>query len=1211
MSVEVQGLNLNIVAKSDVGKTASDLEHLSSVLKNFNITRQKAESLKLLGTAVNAFALAINKIDSSKVQGFASSIEALGKIKVGKNIKDLTDSLAGLDFRKLSGEANALNRILSPLTDTMERLARATKDIKLGSALSKAGKMPEQKAIEKPWENKSGESKIEQTKREYVSLGEAIRRVNGALSQTSVGKYFDQVKQDVKAVVGFVRNLGSAFSSSLKHVKRFAGHLTAISRIGVINPFRGFAKSISESAGKLKNLYSSMKRIFMYRAIRSAIKEISQGIREGVNNLYQWSKLTGEDMYRFRDTMNSLSTSALYLKNSLGAMVSPLLNMLAPAVDYVVDKFVALINVINQFFARIAGQATWTAALKYPKEFADEVGGAAKKAKDNIQDFDELHILRTPSGGGGAAAEDYSKMFEERAFETEVSNWVDSFKDAIKQGDWYGAGAIIGEELNKAINNLDASALGKKLATKINQGFSLWYGFIKTTDFQNLGGKIADFLNSGFDTLDTNLIGKTFARKWTMIVDLAYGFVTNFDFAKFGTAVSNFVQGWFEEIDGEKLGKTLSGAIKGAFKAGTAFFSNEDARKEFINDINGFFNGLDWNEIHFNAVEFASSFTTWFKNSMKDLDTEAIGKSIGGAIHTALDACITFIDEGGLDALVDGLIDIINNIDWYDALIKGLYIGAKIAEALLDVIIGALTGQTTRGTAYVQTEIVDSSYGAYKAGQYTGKTYTKQYVASDAGDGLVTGLATAVGVADYSKLRDAFKALLEKAFSAAVKIAEFIVDPFAKKASDVILTYVFGIDREGNSMDEVMKDDKFYQFTKLMREGKHWLFDEGDPLMMQAATLDPGSYKYDETIKKLNQRKFNQTVNSIFGFVETKAGATGATGGKLLGQQMKLGFSAADTARVTKYHAAVYKVEEAFKDVIADNKELGKESEDTINGMISGWDNFGNRVNEGATNSFSSATAKITSLMDGLVTDTDRKMNDVGGAIVTSINNTSLNIEKPLQEVKTKISNAYADAGNEAIAKMNEFKPRLSEALSQVSTKTSEGLNAISGVWGGFKDSVTVSGNAVIGVCERVANGVITAFNTLKLSVGGVMNTIKNALSGDDNKALSFNFPTLSTISIPRLATGGIATSPVNALIGEAGKEAVLPLESNTGWMDVLADRVNSTSSEDTELLREQNDLLRQLLAKKTGITSREIFDAVREENNEYFVRTGNNALVM
>ncbi len=43
---------------------------------------------------------------------------------------------------------------------------------------------------------------------------------------------------------------------------------------------------------------------------------------------------------------------------------------------------------------------------------------------------------------------------------------------------------------------------------------------------------------------------------------------------------------------------------------------------------------------------------------------------------------------------------------------------------------------------------------------------------------------------------------------------------------------------------------------------------------------------------------------------------------------------------------------------------------------------------------------------------------------------------------------------------------------------------------------------------------------------------------------------------LPALATGGITQGPTMALIGEAGQEAVLPLENNTGWMDVLADKI-------------------------------------------------------
>lgn len=47
-------------------------------------------------------------------------------------------------------------------------------------------------------------------------------------------------------------------------------------------------------------------------------------------------------------------------------------------------------------------------------------------------------------------------------------------------------------------------------------------------------------------------------------------------------------------------------------------------------------------------------------------------------------------------------------------------------------------------------------------------------------------------------------------------------------------------------------------------------------------------------------------------------------------------------------------------------------------------------------------------------------------------------------------------------------------------------------------------------------------------------------------------------LAVAALATGGITTGPTTALIGEAGQEAVLPLQNNTGWMDTLASRIVS-----------------------------------------------------
>ena len=53
------------------------------------------------------------------------------------------------------------------------------------------------------------------------------------------------------------------------------------------------------------------------------------------------------------------------------------------------------------------------------------------------------------------------------------------------------------------------------------------------------------------------------------------------------------------------------------------------------------------------------------------------------------------------------------------------------------------------------------------------------------------------------------------------------------------------------------------------------------------------------------------------------------------------------------------------------------------------------------------------------------------------------------------------------------------------------------------------------------------------------------------------DLPTLGEVSIPRLAAGGIVTSPTIALVGEAGPEAVVPLsEFRRGGMMAGTERV-------------------------------------------------------
>ena len=66
----------------------------------------------------------------------------------------------------------------------------------------------------------------------------------------------------------------------------------------------------------------------------------------------------------------------------------------------------------------------------------------------------------------------------------------------------------------------------------------------------------------------------------------------------------------------------------------------------------------------------------------------------------------------------------------------------------------------------------------------------------------------------------------------------------------------------------------------------------------------------------------------------------------------------------------------------------------------------------------------------------------------------------------------------------------------------------------------------------------------------------------ESGQAMANSFYSSSNFSgnpLPKLAVGGIVNRPgrgVPAIIGEAGAEAVLPLENNTEWMDVLAEKI-------------------------------------------------------
>lgn len=126
--------------------------------------------------------------------------------------------------------------------------------------------------------------------------------------------------------------------------------------------------------------------------------------------------------------------------------------------------------------------------------------------------------------------------------------------------------------------------------------------------------------------------------------------------------------------------------------------------------------------------------------------------------------------------------------------------------------------------------------------------------------------------------------------------------------------------------------------------------------------------------------------------------------------------------------------------------------------------------------------------------------------------------------------------------------------------------------WEGIKNIFSGVWEAIVAIGKFFANGFIGIINLMIKGVESVLNFVIdgiNALLSRVNKAINnvgsllgkswdvnLHIGRVSWRGIPYLAEGGIALGPTMAMIGEKGKEAVLPLENNTGWMDALAEKL-------------------------------------------------------
>ena len=111
------------------------------------------------------------------------------------------------------------------------------------------------------------------------------------------------------------------------------------------------------------------------------------------------------------------------------------------------------------------------------------------------------------------------------------------------------------------------------------------------------------------------------------------------------------------------------------------------------------------------------------------------------------------------------------------------------------------------------------------------------------------------------------------------------------------------------------------------------------------------------------------------------------------------------------------------------------------------------------------------------------------------------------------------------------------------------------GVWDSLVDVLKIPLNLIIGYINKLLTCITAGLNLAIKALNQLSFTVPDWIPKIGGQKWGFNIKELTAPTIPYLAKGGIVDQPTLAMVGEKGKEAVVPLE-NTAFADSIANAI-------------------------------------------------------
>lgn len=584
----------------------------------------------------------------------------------------------------------------------------------------------------------------------------SVQRVGQELDQTPA-----KAENATQGLRGFASALRSAAGVGLRNIMSFpfkmiqSGAKAAGSGIkGLVSHLRSFmshSKQTGLSANGLVKSLLSIKTMLLSKLKSTFINSITQGMRQGIQSLAQYSSAFNASMSGMKNAMTGLS-------GNISVFAGNLINALAPAITTVINLISTAISYLNAFFALIGGKKVMTVAKKGTDSYANSLGGAASAAgelKEQVYGFDELNRADDSGGGGGGgggggAGGGFEEVGIDSILPESLRKFMQDIIDAFNAEEFEKVGALLATGLNSIVSKVDNwintvfrpegvkwasniarimngfvaafdwTNLGKTIADGFNAITDILNTFLTTFDFRTLAKGFSDGINGIIDSIEWDLLGATIANALQSIHTLIWGTLAGIDWASLGINLATGVQSMFDTVDWAYVGETVYLSLKGVIDGIGTFLAGVNWQ-QIGTQIAGFFSNINWAGLMTslatginNAINGAYNLVHSFVSSV---DWRSIGAAVGTFIN-GLEVDKWIVDAGVLlSELVTSLYTTISGFlqetDW-----KAL--GTDIWNGLMDAI------------ATIDWEGLASS-----AFEYLGSVF-------GAASGLVAGLASAI-----------------------------------------------------------------------------------------------------------------------------------------------------------------------------------------------------------------------------------------------------------------------------------------------------------------------------------------------------------------------------------------------------------------------------------------------------------------------------------